>query len=395
MEPNLQEALWKLAQMGIDPVDICPDYNKIPLENTDLSKVEQEIKKSKVISKHTVIVDSRQRNYNLYPQPNDYMIELYEPHRNVERIELIAAMMPKTEYNVNSENNLLLVTFKGVTKSIYLIQGQYLIGSNYSTNINYKADGNRPKFGLISEVQRALNTAFDTGSFNVFLATAPSDNGGTGNNAAVLNRLAITNDTGSFIIDFLNPGFTSGSPFRLLGYQKKKYISNKNNVIYASQVGVNIGICTSTDLLNGITNTITLDSILSEYDYDLKDDPKYIIMNLEFGAITAQRTESIDIATNQKFAVVIYDANEPDNIQTFNGDESFVKIQTDRRPGTLKALKGTDFDKKIISFTPPITIENLRISFNKYDNTLYDFHNREHLLTFEFDVADYDPTYRY
>ena len=43
MEPNLQEALWKLAQMGIDPGDISADYNKIPLENTDLAKVEREI----------------------------------------------------------------------------------------------------------------------------------------------------------------------------------------------------------------------------------------------------------------------------------------------------------------------------------------------------------------
>ena len=121
-------------------------------------------------------------------------------------------------------------------------------------------------------------------------------------------------------------------------------------------------------------------------------------MDLEFGNKSAERVESIDIATNRKFAVIIYDSNEPDNIQTYNNSSNIldnVQIQTDRRPGRLKALKGTDFDKKILAFTPPITLDNLKISFFKYNNTLYNFHNREHLLTFELDVADYDPTYRY
>lgn len=122
-------------------------------------------------------------------------------------------------------------------------------------------------------------------------------------------------------------------------------------------------------------------------------------MDLEIGNKSAERTESIDIATNRKFAIVIYDANEPDNIQTYNSSTtasgSNVKLQVDRRPGRLKALKGTDFDKKIITFNPPITIDSFKITYYKYNSTLYDFHNREHMLTFELDAANYDSTYRY
>ena len=138
--------------------------------------------------------------------------------------------------------------------------------------------------------------------------------------------------------------------------------------------------------------------MIGSFDYDLKDDPKYIIMELEFGNKVAERVESIDIATNQKFAVIIYDANEPDNIQSFSSTTSGtgnIQISQTRPPGRLKALKGSDFDKKIITFDPPITLENFKISFYKYDNTYYNFHNREHTLTFEFDVADHDPNYRY
>ena len=41
------------------------------------------------------------------------------------------------------------------------------------------------------------------------------------------------------------------------------------------------------------------------------------------------------------------------------------------------------------------SIFEFKISFYKYNNELYNFNNREHMLTFEVDVADFDPSYRY
>jgi hypothetical protein len=395
---SVQDAIQRLSELG---VDIDTDYYKIPIENTDLVKIEQEIpKKTKVVSKHTIIIDSRQRDYSIYPTPNNYLINLVDPHRNVERIELIAAMLPKTEYNINSENNLLVVTVGTVTKPVYLTEGQYLIGSNVYGDPNFLANGtNTQMWGLIGEVKRALNVSFAPINFDVFLVTAPSPNdpvypsSGTGRNSSVLNRIAITCSS-PFLIDFTNNNYKNGSPFRVLGYQKQIYISNTTNYIYGSS---NSGLCSTSNLEIDAPYQITTNSILSEYDYNMLDDPNYIIMELEFGNKVGERVESTDIATNRKFAVVIYDANEADNIQTYNSNDSTsnVKIQVDRRPGRLKALKGSDFDKKILIFSPPITLDNFKISFYKYDNTYYNFHNREHMLTFEVDVADFDPSYRY
>jgi hypothetical protein len=65
-----------------------------------------------------------------------------------------------------------------------------------------------------------------------------------------------------------------------------------------------------------------------------------------------------------------------------------------RQPGRLKALKGTDFDKKIITFEVPIIVENFKVTFTKYDGTPYDFNNREHVIVFELDVVEFDPKYR-
>jgi VCBS repeat-containing protein len=404
---DVEAAVNRLRQLGVDTSTLHQDYYKIPLENIDLTKIEKaQPTNSKVISKHTIIVDSRQRDYSIYPYPSNYLVELMEPHRNVERIELIAAMMPKTEYNINSENNLLIVNIGGTvvngvfvggtTRQITLTPGQYLIGSNVTGSINYVADGTVPKFGLISELYKLLNLAFygfGVYNFNVFLATIPGNAGGTGQNAAVLNRIVITNDQDTFSIDFRNNLYVPGSPFRVMGFNKQIYTSATNSVvIYGS---ADDGSCAASDLESGATHTITINAMSGIYDYNIKDDPKYLIMQLEFGNKSADRVESSDIATNQKFAIVIYDSNDPDNIQTYNSGTTDVKLTITRPPGNLKALKGSDFDKKILHFEPPLTLENFKISFYKYDNTYYDFHNREHLLTFELDVADYDPKYRY
>ena len=387
----------RLQQLGVDTTDLHQDYYKIPMGNIDLTKIEKQLpKKSKVVNKHNLIIDSRQRDYSIYPDPNNYLINLSDSHRNVERLELVAAMLPKTEYNINSDNNLILLTINGLTQQMILTPGQYLIGSNVPGNVNYTTNGNTVLTGVLAEVKRVLNTHVNSNNdFNVFLATKPGTLGGTGSNSSVLNRIVITNSSVAFTIDFTNQNYTLGSPFRVLGFYKQIYNSSTNNIIYGTDSS---GNCTQTDLNNTTLFTIPINSIVSVFDYNLKDDPQYLIMQLEFGNKVAERIESTDIATNQKFAIIIYDANEPDNIQTFNSTTSVsgsIQISTSRPPGRLKALKGTDFDKKIVTFNPPITLENFKISFYKYDNTYYDFHNREHLLTFDLDVADYDPKYRY
>lgn len=392
---DIEATLHRLHELGVDTSELHQNYYQIPLENIELQKVEREAPtKSKVTSKHTIVIDSRQRNYSIYPNPNSYLVELINTYKNVERIELIAAMMPKTEYNINTENNLLLVRIGATTEQLLLTVGQYVIGSNIAGSLNFVADGSSSNvFGLIAELERVLNShSLSSNAFNVFLATVPST-AGTGNNASVLNRIVITNSAVSFSIDFTNRNYTSGSPFRVLGFLKQVYTSNTNTTIYGSS---NTGLCTSTQLAAGTQHVISIHSICGVFDYDLLDDPKYTIMQLEFGNKSADRIESSDIATNQKFAAIIYDNNESDVIVTYNSNSSGnVQKQFVRPPGRLKALKGQDFDKKILNFDPPFTLENFKVSFYKYDNSLYDFHNREHMLVFELDVADYDPKYRY
>lgn len=63
-------------------------------------------------------------------------------------------------------------------------------------------------------------------------------------------------------------------------------------------------------------------------------------------------------------------------------------------PGLLKALRGFDFDQKILYFDVPITIDKIRIKFSKFSTfqdghpEIYDFAARDHLLIFGIKQGD-------
>lgn len=389
---SFDEAIEKLWSLGINPDlienDENYDYYKIPINDIKNSKK----KVNKIIKKHTIIVDSRERDYLVYKNPNNYLLNLSQTYRNVEKIELIAVMLPKTEYNVNSNNNKVRIAVNGSTtfECYHLTPGQYMLGSNTYGDNKYIADGDVPKWGLLAEIKRVL--ALSGFSFNIFLCTVPyeynnltdASNGGTGKNASVLNRICITSET-SFKIDFTNNNTIN----RLLGFPNEIIESSTNiNKIYGFD---DTGECNGTHILNGDVYTIQVNSIISKYDYNLLDDPNYLIMELSIGNNLLNRIESTNLSTDNKFCVVLYDMNDPDNIQSYNSESNIynpANLTIDRKQGRLKALKGTDFDKKIINFNPPIIIENIKITFYKYGNILYDFNNREHLLIFEVDTIE-------
>lgn len=54
-----------------------------------------------------VTIDSRDRNYNLYPSISNYKIQLPKIYRKVERFELLFSYLPNSFYNINNHNNIL------------------------------------------------------------------------------------------------------------------------------------------------------------------------------------------------------------------------------------------------------------------------------------------------
>lgn len=76
--------------------------------NNILIKAPNELKnKLNDTNTRVIYIDSRDRNIEKYPNPNDYVIYLDDTYRDIVSLELISCDVPKTEYNINNSNNIL------------------------------------------------------------------------------------------------------------------------------------------------------------------------------------------------------------------------------------------------------------------------------------------------
>lgn len=223
----------------------------------------------------------------------------------------------------------------------------------------------------------------------------------------------------------------------LLGYNKKNYYYNSttnNNIINAPitvKHAVSMGGSDNTLIPRGLTYS-------SDNDYYLFGDPEYVVLSFrpKYGGNTISGiNDRVDSQQNTNidrvFACLIYDSVQPAVLQdvssgrtvatidsiansnnsssTFiNNDNSYqdikhltgnsgsINVNYNKAPGMLKALKGYDFDKKVIDFPQPIAqLFNINIRFSKFSNLgkgddkeLYDFKGKEHLLLFEITCGD-------
>lgn len=54
-----------------------------------------------------LVIDSRDRNHDKYPNPYDYRVDLNDTFRDIISMELIGSEIPNSYYNINSSNNLI------------------------------------------------------------------------------------------------------------------------------------------------------------------------------------------------------------------------------------------------------------------------------------------------
>ena len=67
------------------------------------------MKKHSLKQNYTFIIDSRFRNKEEYPEPNNYQITFDQPFKNVFGIEILDITVPKTMYNVDVDANKLII----------------------------------------------------------------------------------------------------------------------------------------------------------------------------------------------------------------------------------------------------------------------------------------------
>jgi hypothetical protein len=144
--------------------------------------------------------------------------------------------------------------------------------------------------------------------------------------------------------------------------------------------------------------------ILGRNNYDIVDIPKYTILSFKASSGTdADRIESTNETLNKGFATLVFDANPPEVIYREpsstgtpgEGNSDFSSLLI--KPGYLKAIKGSDFDSKILNFGPqPLAeVSGIEIQFRKRNGDFYDFKTHDHLLIFEIGANDINSGNRF
>lgn len=107
--------------------------NKVPKEAT-INFSSKKVKKY-----HLINVDSRMRDHNKYSNPHQYKLKLKRVYRNVSKIELVTAEIPRTDFLINEYNNKLDVIDDGNTVTVTITVGDYTpaeLASEIETQLN-------------------------------------------------------------------------------------------------------------------------------------------------------------------------------------------------------------------------------------------------------------------
>lgn len=292
----------------------------------------------------------------------------------------------------------------GVLYGATLREGNYTIGGNPNPPTTVVPSK------LVLEVQNALNYAVNGGNYDSastspfevrLVSQYPELGAATGSaesvdtNACLYNRIQIINtDSDHWELLWCSGRHSDISARRLLGFN---WVDQYDPITTGA---VSNG---SGDIISAGT------SIRGLYDYDMTDDPPYCV--LSFWASSEDSFERIRSlegnGINRSFALMVYDANVPDNLlgltgetNTLVGGTSYLEGETKKDTffmpqGISKPLKGFDFDKKYLEFNPPIgKLSFLNIKFTKFGTknggqpNLYDFQGRDHLLIFQIESND-------
>ena len=89
-----------------------------------------------------ILIDSKNRDFDIYPEPNDYVVNFNVPFKNVIGFDIIDSSIPRTMYSVDKYNNSIFIyihTNKDTNIDID-IEFNDFINNLYNNNINNTSD---------------------------------------------------------------------------------------------------------------------------------------------------------------------------------------------------------------------------------------------------------------
>ena len=120
---------------------------------------------------YNMVVDSRDRNHDLFPNPNNYHIEIDNELRDILAIELISAELPAVQYNINENNNLLYFNEGGDSMIAEIAIGQYddinVLSTAIQTALNSTIGSSGDYSVSVSSLTRKFTLSKGSGTFNL------------------------------------------------------------------------------------------------------------------------------------------------------------------------------------------------------------------------------------
>lgn len=269
----------------------------------------------------TMLIDSRDRNYTVYPNSSQFVVELPEVLKNVVNAVLVCAEMPLSYYVFSaSRNNTTLEFSAGATPYTATIPD-----GNYTT----------------AQMAAALKLAMDTASGSTFTVTIDP----------VTMKTNITNASAVFSVD--TTGTTKTADWGL-GY----YLGLPRDVVLGSSV------------VSG-TNTVVGTNVVS------LNPENYLLIDIE-ELNGLQQTSPI----TTRVTTDPYSGKTISQEDAGSGRKVFAKVTLDNNNYQYNFY---DRALTYVEIRPQVTkLERLRVSVRFHDGTLVDFNGGEWSMSLEF-----------
>ena len=405
----------------------------------DNSLIKPPEKKNNIIKNTKVkyiLIDSRDRNYKVFPNSNEYRIDLNEPIKDVVEIELIQAHIPDTAYLINNNNNKIHYYIGDNEHDAYLQQ--------MHTSIVEIGDWDETTLASrITESFRAnghdVSVYYDEhiNKFSIVLNDTDGSKYQKSNKQLYLDfRNTNTTNTDGVVVEVIenrydqnnsDTSYKTGSMGEILGFSKNYYTTDNINMISFDSLNVN-----SYDINNNLNNN---ESINTSYFILDKSKSEINTQNPNFpitiGSVLKVYNTSGDYMTGvvDSFLSVIDDKSDRVRLTWLSGlnvqpENKFNKITTNisdcaaslggddyillQMPNLIERYEGrnTNIEKSyaklhlgkstkniffgrikqyscVYECNPTIQkLDRLHIKFTDYHGNNYDYNNAENSLIF-------------
>ena len=386
--------------------EVKTDYDPYIIKPPDRNKTHGSM------TKHLVI-DSRDRDYLLYPTSSRYRVDIPQEWKDITSIELTLAQIPNTFYNINETNNVFYISeVVNNIQSINIPEGQYnnstLIdtfnGKYGDLFINFKSKFNfsRNPINLKLRIQsnRATNEDFIY-NLNYLL-----------NDSCLPCKLNSIDKT----IGFVNKQFNSET-INLSNINVPS--GNITNTGLKSDQDYNLYKLTADSIYNGIEVDFTSIFYINDYFilYDSSTNIQYTCQIYEIKNLTTIVFEEMDNKDPTSLSGTIFQniciLYSPNIYQIENKPYVILKIRDAKLLNSIGAandaftiipllnLENTIINQSTIPvhsvikyFNPPLgKLLWIDIEFVNYNGNLFDFRGQENMLMFTISMLNQPGKY--